>query len=84
MSINAYPFNGLDAQTSLGRIVRLPEVRKLTGLSRSGLYRRMKEDAFPRAIGLGGRSVGWLEAEIADWINQRIEERGTARRSKPA
>jgi predicted DNA-binding transcriptional regulator AlpA len=38
----------------------------------------MKEDAFPRTVGLGGRSVGWLEAEIITWISQRIDERGMA------
>jgi prophage regulatory protein len=83
MSLDAHPIQ-FAASPLPGRIVRLQEVRKLTGLSRSGLYRRMKEDAFPRAIGLGGRSVGWLEAEIAAWINQRVEERGTTGEHKSA
>jgi len=44
----------------------------------------MKEDAFPHAVGLGGRSVGWVEAEIAAWINQRIEERSRTGRPESA
>ncbi len=53
--MNAQPLGRPDYQPMPGRIVRLPEVRQLTGLSRSGLYKRMKEEAFPHAVGLGGR-----------------------------
>ena len=28
---------------------------------------------FPKPISLGGRAVGWLEAEIQAWLAQRIE-----------
>ena len=75
MTMNAQPLGRSDYQSIPGRIVRLPEVRQLTGLSRSGLYKRMKEEAFPHAIGLGGRSVGWVESEVLDWINERISLR---------
>ena len=50
------------------RIIRPPEVLVRTGLSRSSVYERMKDKTFPAAIGLGGRSVGWLESEVTDWI----------------
>ena len=57
------------------KILRKGEVSTITGLGISTLYKWMAEDKFPRSISLGGRSVGWIESEIFDWINQRIEER---------
>ena len=54
-------------------ILRLPEVKKSTGLSRSTIYLRITQGTFPRAVSLGGRAVGWLEAEIQEWLERRIE-----------
>ena len=56
------------------KIVRLPKVKEMTGLSRSSIYLRISENAFPKQINLGGRAIGWLESDIQDWINQRIVE----------
>jgi len=54
-------------------ILRLPAVKTRTGLSRSTIYLRISEDSFPRPISLGARSVGWIESEIQDWLEQQIE-----------
>ncbi len=54
-------------------ILRLPEVKRSTGLSRSTIYLRISQGIFPKPVGLGGRAVGWLEAEIQDWLQLRIE-----------
>jgi prophage regulatory protein len=54
-------------------ILRLPEVKKSTGLSRSTIYLRIAEGTFPKPISLGGRAVGWLEAEVQEWLQRRIE-----------
>ena len=58
------------------RIVRLPKVINNTGLSRSAIYQRIAEGTFPKQINLGGRAVGWLEADIQSWIKQRLAESG--------
>ena len=55
------------------RILRLPSVRERTGLSRSSIYLRISEGRFPKPISLGERAVGWLESEITEWLNRRIE-----------
>ena len=55
------------------RILRLPEVRHSTGLSRSSIYLRIAEGRFPKPVSLGGRAVGWLEAEVQEWLERRIE-----------
>jgi prophage regulatory protein len=54
-------------------IVRLPDVQKCTGLSRSTIYLRISQGRFPKPVNLGGRAVGWLEAEIQQWLLQQIE-----------
>ncbi len=46
------------------RIVRLPEIRKTLGVSRSAIYSAIKTRRFPRPIRLSTRSVGWRESEI--------------------
>lgn len=47
------------------RIFRFPEVKRVSGLSRSTIYLRIKEGLFPKPILLGPRMVGWRESEIA-------------------
>jgi|LakMenEpi03Aug12_release.lakeMendotaPanAssembly.Ray.scaffolds.fasta_scaffold102986_4 prophage regulatory protein len=54
------------------RILRRKSVEERTGLSRSGIYKKMGEDEFPKPVNLGGRNVGWIEAEIETWIEQCI------------
>ncbi|EHH0708157.1 AlpA family transcriptional regulator [Vibrio fluvialis] len=57
------------------RLIRLKEVIELTGLSRSCIYKYIEEGRFPRSVPLGGRSVGWVESEIHDWIQSAIARR---------
>jgi len=54
-------------------ILRLPTVKNRTGLSRSSIYLKMSEGTFPVPINLGPRSIGWIESEIEEWIQERIE-----------
>ncbi len=54
-------------------VLRLPEVKARTGLSRSTIYFRIAQGSFPKPISLGGRAVGWLEAEIQEWLQSCIE-----------
>ncbi|MGE3601584.1 MAG: helix-turn-helix transcriptional regulator [Dehalococcoidia bacterium] len=54
-------------------ILRLPAVKERTGLSRSTIYLRVAQGTFPGPVSLGGRAVGWLEAEIQAWLQRRID-----------
>ena len=54
-------------------ILRLPAVKARTGLSRSTIYLRISGGSFPKPVSLGGRAVGWIEAEVDDWLNQQIK-----------
>ena len=62
------------------RILRLPEVQRRTGLSRSTIYVRLDQGRFPKPVSLGARAVGWIESEVDEWIRERIaESRGDSR-----
>ena len=49
-------------------ILRLPEVKQRTGLSRSSIYNAIKAGSFPSAVLLGVRAMGWKSNEIDSWI----------------
>ncbi|MDH0057063.1 helix-turn-helix transcriptional regulator [Stutzerimonas stutzeri] len=57
------------------KVIRLQQVMEMTGLGRSTIYKYVSESWFPKPIPLGGRSVGWLEGEVAEWIRERVAER---------
>jgi len=55
------------------KILRLPEVKSQTGLSRSSIYLRIAEGSFPKQANLGGRAVGWDANSIQEWIKQCLD-----------
>lgn len=60
-------------------LLRLPQVRTRTGLSRSSIYDAMARGHFPRAIKLTERTVAWLSSDIDRWIADRIRAAHAAR-----
>jgi len=59
--------------TQSKRILRLNTVIERTGRSRSSIYADMDLGNFPRAFKLGARAIGWLESDIENWIQERIQ-----------
>ena len=57
----------------LSGIIRRPEVCQLTGLSNSTIYRLERLGRFPSRRRLSENSVGWVRAEVEDWISQRAK-----------
>ena len=67
------------------RFIRLNEVLSRTGYGRTSIYRKMEDGSFPRSVKLDGppkdpeafdsRAVAWIEDEVEQWIESRIEER---------
>ncbi|WP_042799023.1 AlpA family transcriptional regulator [Thioalkalivibrio sp. AKL19] len=55
-------------QTQADRLIRFPDVRKMSGFSRSTIYRREKEGRFPKRVQLGGGAVAWRESEVTQWM----------------
>jgi prophage regulatory protein len=64
---------GISCGGTKHRIMRLPEVKLVTGLSRSTIYFRIALGTFPKQVSLGGRAVGWLENEIQEWLQRQID-----------
>lgn len=60
------------------RILRLPDVRKKTGLSRSTIYRLESLGQCPSRLKLGEHASGWIESEWDSWIAKRMAARGGA------
>ncbi|ALO33902.1 AlpA family transcriptional regulator [Colwellia sp. MT41] len=54
------------------KIIRLPEVKNTTGLSRSTIYLYMSKGIFPASISLGTRAIGWLRSDIEQYLEDRI------------
>lgn len=69
------------SQSGTGRILRMPQMKALLGLSRSTIYDRLSsaspryDPTFPQQVRLGRAAVGWLEAEVEAWIDKRVAAR---------
>ena len=59
------------------RLIRIQEVKEMTGLSRSYIYALAAKGKFPRSLSLvpNGQSVAWIHSEVSEWIDTRIKER---------
>jgi prophage regulatory protein len=66
--------NGIKSSSDLDRIIflRLPEVKAVTGLSKTTIYERIREAAFPLPVPIGKRAVGWVESEVKQWAANRV------------
>ena len=59
------------------KLIRIRSVTNLTGISKSYIYALANKGLFPKSIQLapGGTSVAWVEGEVKEWIEQRIQSR---------
>ena len=53
------------------RILRLPEVSQVTGLSRSTIFRLVQAGDFPSSVKLTARTIGWFSTDVEAWIAAR-------------
>jgi prophage regulatory protein len=53
------------------RLLRLREVIRLTGLSRSSIYRLESQGRFPSRVRLGDRATAWRSEAVDEWIADR-------------
>jgi prophage regulatory protein len=57
------------------RLIRLPEVLHLSGLSRSAVYQKIKDGEFPAQVKTSVRSSTWVLSEVVAWKNAKIAAR---------
>jgi prophage regulatory protein len=53
-------------------LIRLPEVLRMTGFSKSSLYAMIKQKRFVAGVKLSERAVAWPSWLVREWIDQRI------------
>lgn len=56
------------------RLIRVPEVLRRVGFSRTTMYELIKEGRFPDKVIIGVRSVAFVESEIDAWIENTISD----------
>lgn len=59
------------------RILRMPELTMILGISRSSIYEKLNPKSryydadFPKPVRLGAASVGWRSTAIDEWLASR-------------
>jgi len=66
-----------DATAIVDKLLTLPEVRGLVGLSSSTLYRMIERGDFPHPVKIG-RAARWPTSEIATFIDKHKTGRQTS------
>ena len=51
------------------QLIRLGDVLHQTSLSKTSVYRALREDRFPKPLRVGPQSVRWRQDEIDAWID---------------
>jgi len=64
---------------AVNRLLRVPEVCKMTGLSRQTIWRLQRAGHFPRRVLISRKAIGWYESDVREWIVRR----DWARRASP-
>jgi prophage regulatory protein len=63
-------------QNDTDNYVRKPEVRKITGLSDTTIWRLEKAKKFPQRRRLSSSACGWLLSEVLAWVHSRPNAEG--------
>lgn len=56
-------------------LLRLKDVSRLVGLSRSSIYKRLADGTFPRPLRVSERSVRWRMQDLLEWTAGLAEQR---------
>lgn len=59
-------------------VLRIDQVTRKTGLSRTTIWRLERAGAFPRRMRLSANTVGWVSEEITAWLKGRPRGLGSA------
>ncbi|HBB5098319.1 AlpA family transcriptional regulator [Escherichia coli] len=70
------------------RILRMAELTRLLGISRSTIYEKMNpaskyyDATFPRPVRLGSSAVGWRASAIDEWLTLHTTPTRTVTKDK--
>jgi prophage regulatory protein len=51
------------------KLIKLPTVVELTTLSKSTIYKMVKDGKFPKPVQLSERATGWRVSDVDAWLN---------------
>lgn len=57
------------------RILSKRDLKELVLYSPQHIARLEKSGDFPKRVQLGANRVGWIEAEVLNWLEKRINDR---------
>ena len=60
------------------RILSKRQLKELVLYSPQHVARLEKAGSFPKRVPLGPNRVGWVEAEVLDWLQERLDRRESA------
>lgn len=55
--------------------IRLPEVKRICGLSTATIYRMAVSGKFPKQVKIGDSAVAWIRAEVDQWAGRKSAAR---------
>lgn len=61
------------------KILSKKQLKELVLYSPQHIARLEKAGLFPKRVQLGPNRVGWVEAEVMEWLEQRLAERSTGK-----
>ena len=62
------------------RILSKRQLREMVLYSPQHIARLEKAGTFPKRVQIGPNRVGWVEAEVLDWLQERMDAREASRR----
>ncbi len=60
------------------RLIRWAEVHQITGLCRSHVHAMAARGEFAKPVKIGNRASAWVESEVLQWVQDRIEASRTS------
>lgn len=73
-----------DDLNSAKQILRLGDIKEITGLSRSTIYDKGDvksprfDPKFPKRVKIGLRAVGWIRGDLDAWLDLMISQSSTS------
>ena len=54
------------------RLLRMPTVCEITGLSKSSITKRAAAGTFPAPVKIGERAIAWDAAKVQAWVAEKL------------
>lgn len=65
----------MNAATEEIEFIRLPEVKRICGLSTATIYRMAVNGKFPKQVKIGDSAVAWIRSEVDQWAGRKSADR---------